>query len=77
MRKPGAWVGGKRFHAAEGLWFLALLMLAITSYVALMFTGSTTFTTLAGVRLEVRRALPAIIGSAGLGLILRVAASLT
>jgi len=40
-----------------------------------MFTGSTTFTTLAGVRLEVRTALPLIAVSAGAGAILRVAAA--
>jgi hypothetical protein len=54
---------------------VALLVLAITSYMAMMFTGATTFTTLAGVKLEVRRALPIIIGSAGVGAVLRVAAA--
>ena len=51
----------------------ALLVVAITSYMAMTFTGSTTFTTLAGVRLEVRRALPLILIAAGAGAILRVA----
>jgi len=51
----------------------AFLVVAITSYMAMMFTGSTTFTTLAGVRLEVRRALPLILLSAGAGAILRIA----
>jgi hypothetical protein len=50
-----------------------LLVVAITAYMAMTFTGSTTFTTLAGVRLEVRRALPLILVSAGVGAVLRVA----
>ncbi len=52
---------------------IALLVLAITAYMAMAFTGATTFTTLAGVRLEVRWALPFILISAGAGVILRVA----
>jgi hypothetical protein len=54
---------------------VALLALAITSYMAMMFTGSTTFTTLAGAKLEVRRALPLILISAGTGAVLRVVAA--
>jgi hypothetical protein len=40
---------------------------------AMTFTGSTTFTTLAGVRLEVRRALPPILIAAGAGVVLWIA----
>jgi hypothetical protein len=54
---------------------IALLTLAITSYMAMMFTGSTTFTTLAGAKLEVRRALPPILISAAVGAVLRVTAA--
>ena len=50
----------------------ALLVIAITSFMAMTFTGSTTFTNEAGARLEVRSALPLIIVSACLGLVLRV-----
>ena len=53
-----------------------LLGTAIASYMAMMFTGSTTFTNLAGARLEVQRALPVIKVAAALGLVLRVAAVL-
>lgn len=53
----------------------ALVVLAITSYMAMMFTGATTFTTLAGVRLEVRRSLPLILGALGFGAVLRVTAA--
>ena len=53
----------------------ALLSIAIASYMAMMFTGATTFTNLAGARLEVRRALPPIIVAASLGAVLRVAAA--
>jgi hypothetical protein len=52
----------------------SLLVVSITSYMAMMFTGSTTFTTLAGVRVEVRRALPLVVAAAALGAILRVVA---
>jgi len=72
--------------AAALLWWLpagliegagaALLVVAITSYMAMTFTGSTTFTTLAGVRLEVRRGLPPILIAAGAGAILRIAGAL-
>lgn len=51
-----------------------LLCIALTSYLAMMFTGATTFTNLAGASLEVRRALPPIVVSAALGALLRVAA---
>jgi hypothetical protein len=51
-----------------------LLGTAIASYMAMMFTGATTFTNQAGARLEVRRALPPIVVSAALGTVLRVAA---
>lgn len=51
----------------------ALAAIAIASYMAMMFTGSTTFTNLAGARLEVRRALPLIVVSAAIGAVLRVA----
>lgn len=54
---------------------VALLVMAITSYMAMMFTGSTTFTTLAGAKLEVRRALPPIMISAGMGAVLRLVAA--
>jgi hypothetical protein len=53
----------------------ALVMLAITSYMAMMFTGATTFTTLSGVRLEVKRSLPLMLGAVGLGALLRVTAA--
>jgi hypothetical protein len=53
----------------------ALLSTAIASYMGMMFTGSTTFTNLAGARLEVRRALPPIVVAASLGAVLRVAAA--
>jgi hypothetical protein len=75
-------VAGALVAAALVLWLpmrsvevagAALLVVAIASYMAMTFTGSTTFTTLAGVRLEVRRALPLIVIAAGAGAILRVA----
>jgi hypothetical protein len=52
-----------------------LIVLAITSYMAMTFTGSTTFTSLAGARLEVTRGLPLIQGAAAVGVVLRVTAA--
>jgi hypothetical protein len=52
-----------------------LLVVAITSYMAMAFTGASTFTTLAGAKLEVKRGLPLIIVAAAVGLILRTAAA--
>jgi CO dehydrogenase/acetyl-CoA synthase delta subunit len=57
----------------EGLG-IALVAIALTSFMAMTFTGATTFTTYAGTRLEVRWALPAILVSAGVGCLLRLAA---
>jgi hypothetical protein len=52
----------------------ALLVMAIVSFMAMHFTGATTFTNESGARLEVRRALPAIVAAAALGVALRVTA---
>jgi hypothetical protein len=52
-----------------------MLATAIASYTGMMFTGAATFTNLAGARLEVRRALPAIVVLAAFGAVLRVAAA--
>jgi hypothetical protein len=52
-----------------------LLILAISSFMALAFTGATTFTTLAGARLEVERAMPAIRIAAASGALLRIGAA--
>jgi hypothetical protein len=54
---------------------VVLLVVAITAYMAMMFTGSTTFTTQAGAKLEVRRALPPILVSAAAGAVLRITAA--
>jgi hypothetical protein len=53
----------------------ALAVVAIVSFMAMVFTGSSTFTTLAGVRREVRVALPLIVAAAGVGAAMRVAAA--
>jgi acetyl-CoA decarbonylase/synthase complex subunit gamma len=50
---------------------LAALILSATSasaYLALNFTGATTYTPVNGVKREMRRVLPAIISAGGLGL---------
>jgi acetyl-CoA decarbonylase/synthase complex subunit gamma len=49
-------------------WFL--LIPAVSTYVAMNFTGSSTYTSLSGVRKEMRWALPLQIGAGILGLIL-------
>ncbi len=77
-------VAGAAVAGAIALWLpvsfaekaaIALLIPAITTHMAMLFTGATTFTTLGGARLEVQRALPLIKTAAGAGAILRVAAA--
>jgi hypothetical protein len=48
-------------------WFL--MMGSISSFLAMNFTGSTTFTSLSGVQKEMKLSLPLQIGAAGLGFI--------
>ena len=57
----------------EGLG-ITLVAIALTSFMAMTFTGATTFTTYAGTLLEVRWALPIILALAGAGCLLRLAA---
>jgi hypothetical protein len=59
--------GGAIVSAAAYLFFPAL-----SSYIALQFTGSTTYTGMTGVRKELRYAIPAYIGSTGLAAVLLV-----
>jgi hypothetical protein len=49
-----------------------LVLPVIAAYLALNFTGSTTFTSLSGVQKEIRLATPVMIVSAALGIILRI-----
>jgi hypothetical protein len=49
--------------------FLALILPPISAFLALSFTGSSTFTSLSGVRKEMRFAVPAILTSVALGLL--------
>jgi hypothetical protein len=53
-----------------------LVLPVIAAYLALYFTGSTTFTSLSGVQKELRIGAPAMIGSAGLGILLRLTSRL-
>ena len=78
----GAVLGG--VLAAAWLWLLpaglmegaglALVMIAIVSFMTLTFTGATTFTTLAGVKLETRYAVPALLSAAAAGVLCSVLA---
>jgi len=49
-----------------------LILPALSSYLAVNFTGASTFTSLSGVQRELKVALPATIFSAGLGVVLLV-----
>jgi acetyl-CoA decarbonylase/synthase complex subunit gamma len=53
---------------------VTLLTTAIISFMTLTFTGATTFTTLSGVRLEMRYAVPALMTTAGAGILFAVLA---
>lgn len=64
---------GRNLGAAEQA-ALALWTIALSSYLAMNFTGSTPFTSLSGVEYEMRRGLPVQLGAAGLALILWLAA---
>jgi hypothetical protein len=44
----------------------------LTGFIALNFTGATTFTSLSGVKKEMKFAVPALIGSTALGIVMRV-----
>jgi hypothetical protein len=61
--QPGLWIAISNF----------LVLPVIAAYLALNFTGSTTFTSLSGVQKEIRIAAPAMIASAALGIVLRMA----
>ena len=60
----------------SSLWYRAgwavgslLVMSAVTAYLALNFTGSTTFTSRTGVEREVRTYIPVLAGMAGIGIV--------
>jgi acetyl-CoA decarbonylase/synthase complex subunit gamma len=56
---------------AQGL-FIAGVVIAASSFLAMNFTGATTFTSLSGVRKEMRYALPVQIGLACIAVVGRV-----
>lgn len=60
--KPNPWI------AASNI----LVLPVIAAYLALNFTGATTFTSLSGVQKEIRLATPIMIASAVIGIILRI-----
>ncbi len=82
----GAWVGLAALLVSGALWRAGLplfddaadaaawafLLPAVSSFLAMNFTGASTFTSLSGVRREMRAALPAQIAAAAVGLILLV-----
>lgn len=66
-------LGDKYFEVAT--WFL--LLPAISSFMAMNFTGASTFTSLSGVKKEMRVFVPVQISMAGIGLLLYVINNLT
>ncbi|MFN2352089.1 MAG: mercury methylation corrinoid protein HgcA, partial [Kiritimatiellia bacterium] len=62
------WLFGR--YGLTGGVAVMLLSTAAGSYLGLMFTGSTPYTSASGVRMEVRRALPLQIAATGLGITL-------
>jgi hypothetical protein len=60
----GAWAGRLEIAA----WFL--MMPAVAAFLAMNFTGCSTYTSLSGVKKEMRIALPVQIGASGVGLVL-------
>jgi len=79
------WLLGILWALSLGVWMPSVLWITfsnllvlpvITAYLALNFTGSTTFTSLSGVQKEIRLATPIMIASAALGIILRMTSRL-
>ena len=75
------WITGAIFAAVIGLFFAAgpleqliylLLLPPVSAFLALNFTGASTYTSLSGVVKEMKTALPLIILSMAVGLILRI-----
>jgi len=54
----------------KGSWFL--IITAISSFTAMNFTGSSTFTSLSGVKKEMKFSLPLQIGFAFIGIVLMI-----
>jgi len=61
---PVAWFGSLE------LWAWLLIILAVSAYLSMNFTGASTYTSLSGVKKEMRYALPLEIGAGALGLLL-------
>lgn len=69
------WAGAMVLWIRPPVWTAAshlLILPALASFIALNFTGATTFTSLSGVVREMRVAVPAMIASAALGILIRV-----
>ena len=65
--------GGDLVQRAGWAMFYVLALPPITSYLALNFTGSTTFTSLSGVKMEIAEYTPVMIKSFGAGMVLMTA----
>lgn len=66
------YAGGLALFIHAGGWLAATLLLILpplVSFIALNFTGSTTFTSLSGVEFELKRAVPIMVASVVLGVI--------
>lgn len=74
----GAWIGGRGLLPEEApvvlRLALALLTVAVSSYLGANYTGSTTFTSLSGVQSELRVAIPVMAGALIIAAVLPVAA---
>ena len=72
LLSKGRFSRGNRLKSAGEL----LLLPAVSSYLAMNFTGSTTFTSPSGVNKEMKKALPWIVGAAAVGGTLTIGAHL-
>jgi hypothetical protein len=66
------WKTGGLFDGCSAAAAWALLMLATASFVAMNFTGATTYTSLSGVRREMRAAVPLQAAAAVIGIVLLI-----
>jgi branched-subunit amino acid transport protein len=68
------WVAAR--PGADATLVYALVLPPMAGYLALQFTGATPYTSLSGVRKELRRSLPLFVVSAGLGVVIGIILSL-
>ena len=71
------WAGGRLFADRLEMAAWIFLIPALSAFLAMNFTGASTFTSLSGVKKEMRRAMPFEIGAGGVGIALWIGSIFT